>query len=237
MVAMAQHNRLFQPILAKETTMNDTTEIQTNEDLAFFGRINASISHELKNIFAIISETSGLLADLVELAEKGNKADMEMFKTCSRDIEEEIQRGFATVKAMNTFSHSVDQTFASVSVVELLDLVVRIAGYLSYASKIILNLPQSNDLIVSTCPFRLQHLLYQALVFAFKKTGPEGEIRIAAEHDENADVRILFSNLGEIDGAVFPVEQMMTISQSIHSRIRVADDFQSFEVIIPKAIT
>jgi light-regulated signal transduction histidine kinase (bacteriophytochrome) len=216
--------------------MNDTTEIQTNEDLAFFGRINASISHELKNIFAIISETSGLLTDLVDLAEKGNKADLKMFKNCSRDIEEEIQRGFATVKAMNRFSHSVDDTFATLSVVDVLKLVVTIAGYLSYACKIKMNIPENNDFVVSTRPFRLQHLIYQALVFAFKKTGPEGEIHLSVVTDENDGLKIVFSNLGDTADVVFPVEEIMTISQSIRCRVSLADDFQSFEIIVPNAI-
>ena len=30
------------------------------ESLGFFGKVNASISHELKNVMAIISETAGL---------------------------------------------------------------------------------------------------------------------------------------------------------------------------------
>ena len=48
--------------------MESPVEFQNNEDLTFFGKVNASISHELKNILAIISETAGLLGDLVHLA-------------------------------------------------------------------------------------------------------------------------------------------------------------------------
>ena len=38
------------------------------DNLAFFGKVNASISHELKNVMAIIAETAGLLGDLSEMA-------------------------------------------------------------------------------------------------------------------------------------------------------------------------
>ena len=107
--------------------MNKAIEIQNNQDLAFFGKINASISHELKNIFAIISETAGLLNDLTLLAEKGKKIDLNTFKTCSQDIEEEIQRGFATVKQMNIFSHSVDTSVKRVDIMEVLALMVNIS--------------------------------------------------------------------------------------------------------------
>ena len=35
--------------------------ITDKDDLAFFGKVNASISHELKNILAIISEAAVLI--------------------------------------------------------------------------------------------------------------------------------------------------------------------------------
>ena len=86
--------------------MNNTTDFGSNYDLTFFGKVNASISHELKNNMAIISEAAGLLQDLTEMATKGQKVELEMLKTCSQDIVEEIQRGFTTIKQMNKFSHS-----------------------------------------------------------------------------------------------------------------------------------
>ena len=96
--------------------MNSANDFQNNADLAFFGKVNASISHELKNILAIISETAGLLNDLTKMLTKGENVDLEMLLTCSRDIEEEIQRGFGTIKQMNTFSHSVDDTLKRVKI-------------------------------------------------------------------------------------------------------------------------
>jgi light-regulated signal transduction histidine kinase (bacteriophytochrome) len=83
--------------------MSREIDFKNNDDLAFFGKVNASISHELKNILAIISEAAGLLQDLTEMAAKGKKIELEMLQTCSQDIIEEIQRGFATIKQMNKF--------------------------------------------------------------------------------------------------------------------------------------
>ena len=68
-----------------------------------------------------------------------------MIRTCSQDIEEEIQRGYATIKEMNTFSHSVDKSIASVAPVDLVMLMVNIASYLSYASKVKINPPEKAE--------------------------------------------------------------------------------------------
>ncbi len=216
--------------------MGSDVDIQHNENLAFFGEINASISHELKNIFAIISETAGLLNDLTVLAEKGKKIDLNMFKTCSQDIEEEIQRGFATVKQMNTFSHSVDTSLKSVSLMDVLTLMINIAGFLSYASKIRVNPPQDTAPMILTCPFQLQHLIYQALVFAFKTTGPGKEIQISIFPEKNGGVRITFSDLGELYDGKFPVDKVFAIAASIDAKIIVTDDFQTFDILVPEAI-
>lgn len=212
--------------------MDDTLQIQENPDVAFFGKINASISHEIKNIFAIISETAGLLNDLSELAEKGQQIDTQIVKTCTRDIEEEIQRGFATIKEMNTFSHSVDKTMANVAPVDLVMLMVNIASYLSYASKVKINVPDNADFKISTCPFRLQQLIYGVLVSLFRMQGPEGEINISIQNGNKRQVIINFAVLGERNVSKFPIDEMNALADSINATIRASDDFHSFDIIV-----
>jgi hypothetical protein len=143
--------------------MNSAIEFQNNEDLAFFGKVNASISHELKNILAIISEAA----------------------TCSQDIIEEIQRGFGTIKQMNTFSHSMDDPLKRVNLIEVLGLMINLAGFLSFAGKVRFDLPEEAAPIVLTCPWRLQNLIYQSLVYAFESVGPDGEIQVSLHPQKN----------------------------------------------------
>ena len=212
--------------------MNSTIDFKNNDDLAFFGKVNASISHELKNILAIISEAAGLLQDLTEMATKGQKVELEMLKTCSQDIVEEIQRGFTTIKQMNTFSHSVDVPLKSVNLIEVLDLMINLAGFLSFASKVRFDPPQDEASTVSTCPFRLQNLLYHALVFAFKSVGVDGEIQVAVYRVPNGSARIAFSGLGTRGGLPFPSEETKNIAKSIGAEIRMADDSRAIDILV-----
>ena len=216
--------------------MNSAIEFQNNEDLAFFGKVNASISHELKNILAIISETAGLLHDLTEMAARGKKVDLNMLMTCSEDIEEEIQRGFGTIKQMNTFSHSVDDPLKSVNLIEVLDLVINLAAFLSFASKVRFNPPQGEAPMVFTCPFRFQNLVYQTLVFAFESVGPDGEIQISLHPQKNGSARITFSGLGSKSTRTFPVDQTIQIAASINAEIVVTDDSQVLDILVPEFV-
>jgi len=216
--------------------MSSAIEFQNNEDLAFFGKVNASISHELKNILAIISEAAGLLNDLTEMATKGQDLKLEMMKTCSQDIIEEIQRGFATIKRMNAFSHSMDDPLKRVNLIEDLGLMINLAGFLSFASKVHFDPPAEAAPIVLTCPWRLQNLIYQALVFAFESVGPDGEIQVSLHAQKNGSARITISGLGTKSARTFPVEETIQIAESISAEIVVTEDSQTLDILVPQFI-
>ena len=214
--------------------MSSTIEFQDNDDLAFFGKVNASISHELKNILAIISEAAGLLQDLTEMATKGQKIELEMLKTCSQDIIEEIQRGFVTVKQMNRFSHSVDEPVKKVNLVDVIDLMVGLVKFLSFAGKVRFDPVPEAAPVVSTCPFRLQNLLYQALLFAFESAGPEGRIRVAIDPQPDGGAHIIFSDYSASNSRTFASDKTRKIAASIGVDIREATDLQNLKLIVPE---
>jgi signal transduction histidine kinase len=214
--------------------MGSPVEFHNDEDLTFFGKVSASISHELKNILAIISETAGLLGDLTEKATRDGKIDLELINTCSNEIVEEIQRGFATIKQMNRFAHSVDSAVESVDLMEALRLMTGLAGFLSFASKVRLDAAEPVDGTIRTCPFRVQNLIYQTLVFAFESVGPDGEILISVQREPNGDARFTFAGLGTKSTRPFPAEQTKKIAASIGAEIRAADDSRSIHIRVPQ---
>jgi signal transduction histidine kinase len=214
--------------------MESPVEFQNNEDLAFFGKVNASISHELKNILAIISETAGLLGDLTQQATRDGKIDLKLINSCSNDIVEEIQRGFTTIKQMNKFAHSVDSPIESVNLIEVLRLVISLSGFLSFASKVRFDSAGQTDCMIRTCPFRLQNLIYQTLVFAFESAGPDGEIEVAIHNEPNGDVRFTFSGLGLKSTRPFPADQTKKVAASIGAAIHAAEDLQAIHIRVPQ---
>jgi signal transduction histidine kinase len=214
--------------------MSREIDFKNNDDLAFFGKVNASISHELKNILAIISEAAGLLQDLTEMAAKGKKIELEMLQTCSQDIIEEIQRGFATIKQMNKFSHSVDEPVRQVHLAETVDLMIALAKFLSFASKIQFDPAPEDAPVVLTCPFRLENLIYQALLFSFTAAGPEGQICVEIHSQQDRSTHIAFSGFGANEGRSFASEEIKKIADSIGVDILEPDDLQSFVLVVPE---
>ena len=214
--------------------MNGADTNQMKEDLAFFGKINASISHELKNILAIISEAAGLLNDLTEMAATGKDVDPQMLKTCSQDIIDEIQRGFTTIRQMNIFSHSVDDPAKEVNPTDCLNLMVGLAGFLSFACQIKFVPPETDMPMVYTNPFRLQNLIYQTLVFAFKSVGPEGAITVSLHSEKGDAARIHFSGLGSEPLRLFPYERASMVAGSINAEFQIDDNNQTIDIMVPQ---
>ena len=214
--------------------MESPVEFQNNEDLAFFGKVNASISHELKNILAIISETAGLLGDLTQQATQDGKIDLKLINSCSNDIVEEIQRGFATIKQMNKFAHSVDNAIESVDLIEVLRLVISLSGFLSFASKVKYDSAGQTDCVIRTCPFRLQNLIYQTFVFAFESAGPDGEIEVALHNEPSGDVKFSFSGLGSKSTRPFPEDKTKNIAASIGADIHTIEDLNAIHIRVPQ---
>jgi len=89
-------------------------KLRLRQGLAFFGRISASISHEINNVISIIGEVTGLLDDLILLSERGRPIGVEKLKTLAERIKNQVERGKAVVKQMNLFAHSVDEPAADV---------------------------------------------------------------------------------------------------------------------------
>ena len=215
--------------------MEKFIELLFEEGLSFFGQIYASISHELKNILATVSETSGLISDLIEVSENGTPLDIQAIKNSSREIGEEIQRGFLTIKQMNTFAHSVDNSFGEITLTDTIDLVINLSQFLSYASQVEFFKQESSPVKVFTCPFLLQDLLYQAISFAYKLIGHKGVVRISLVNEEK-ETTIVFENMHLDEEKPFPEARMQKIAEVLGITMATLPNRTGFFIKIPLTI-
>ena len=213
--------------------MDNAKDLFGYDSIAFFGKVNASISHELKNVMAVISETSGLLSDLSELASTGKPIDPDMLKSCTSSIIEEIQRGFSTIRQMNRFSHCVDTPFQSVNLMDLLDMVINISGYLSFSGKTNLHPYEGDTPVVMTCPFFLQAVVYQTLVNVLKLTGPEAQITIYIQPLDDSAWKIIFPGFNVSMYQVFPDAATEAMAKSIGITIHYDRSADRVELEVP----
>jgi signal transduction histidine kinase len=144
--------------------------------LQFFGRMSASISHELKNALAIIKENAGLLADYVAMMSKGTPVDPQRFQTIAQRIDGQTRRADTIIKDLNQFAHSVDSSVKPVDLNNILELLVALHRRPAAMQQISLE-PQPADsaVVITTAPFLLLNALGLILAFALK-TVPAGAV-------------------------------------------------------------
>jgi light-regulated signal transduction histidine kinase (bacteriophytochrome) len=200
--------------------MDKAAEAIASKRLAFFGSVNASISHELKNVLAIISETVGLLDDLQQIAQNKGAVAPETLANCTRSIGEEVRRGFEIIRRMNQFAHSIDAPVAKTDIVETVEQAVALSQLLSYASQVGITAPRDDELSATTSPFLLLELLYRTMVFAYRHQGPAGKIDVAVQATEGHGTEIILSNVSSGADASFPDDVVREIASAIEAQIQ-----------------
>lgn len=140
--------------------MSHETVTAIEQEIHYFGKVSASVSHELKNVLAILNEHAGLLQDFASMAEQGQPIDQEKIRRIADNMLMQINRGDQIIKRMNRFAHTADESFGNVNLTELLKLVADMFERTATTRgiKITLNADET-ELPVLTRPFVLETLL------------------------------------------------------------------------------
>jgi C4-dicarboxylate-specific signal transduction histidine kinase len=173
--------------------------------LLFFGRMSASISHELKNALAIIKENAGLLSDYIHMTGKGTSVEPERFDTIARRIDAQTRRADAIIKNLNQFAHSVDTPTKSVDLNDILDLLVALHRRPAAMQQVELEpRPAESAVVVHTMPFLLLNILGLILTHALH-TVPDGATMTIAVGFSQSEAELGFSGLQNL--ADLPADQ------------------------------
>jgi len=170
-------------------------DIIAETGLQFFGKISASISHELKNVLAIINENAGLLEDLTLMAERGQPIDPARLKIMAAAVQKQVSRADEILKNMNRFAHSVDETVAEVDLNPTIRLFMALTDRFTIMGGVTvdLQLPDS-PLTIRTAPYFLMNFLWLGLDFSMSASGDKKRVELVVDETETR-VRIRFRRL------------------------------------------
>ena len=100
-------------------------------ELAFFGKIAASVTHELRNVLAVINESNGLMADFLAMMREAPFPHREKFQRSVQKIEEQVRRGVEITSRFNRFAHSMDHPCADIDLNTIVTQTVSLAQRLA----------------------------------------------------------------------------------------------------------
>ena len=213
--------------------MTDESLMPAIDGVRFFGEMSASVSHEIKNVLAIIKENAGLLQDMLAMNARGLPLDPERLTRLAQSIDRQVARGDGIVKNMNRFAHSADHPSETVDVHETIGFVIDLAARLI----VMKGRPPRFETATATLTavtnrFFLERLIWACLCRAMEACAPEETISVVAEKT-GAAVHIRFKGLAEdffTGGTPFPLPEEATVGRMIGVRL-IADE-NAKEIVI-----
>jgi len=192
--------------------------------LKFFGKISASISHEIRNALAIINESAGLLKDLATLGDGEKSLDPERIASLAQQVMRQIRRADGIIDNMNAFAHSVDEPIKQVDLKETVNLMSALCQ--RFATLRMVKLAVEDDggsAVIFTNPFLLENLIWLCLDFAMQAVG-EGKTVLLTTEGAEKDVRLKFGKLeglGSVLSETFPGPREKALLEALAAEMTV----------------
>ena len=207
--------------------------------LQFFGQISASISHEIKNVLAIINENAGLLEDLTLMAGRGKPIDPARLTRMAATLKRQIGRADTMLKNMNRFAHSVNQTMPTVDLNETLEMIIALTARFAARKNVQVDLQLPRDPPkIQTAPYQLMNLLWLCLDFAMDASGELKQIEVVAE-ETNDDIRIQLkrlTGLSEIVSNKFPSAYENRLLEILDAELRIEIEAEMMVLRFPRSL-
>jgi len=158
--------------------------VKANE-IAFFGKIAASVTHELRNVLAVINESNGLMADFLAMTREAPFPHREKFQRSVQKIEEQVGRGVEITSRFNRFAHSMDHPCADIDLNSILTQTVALAQRLAALRNVELKATVcEHPIMLFSNAFRIQMALTMAIeAFIGCLNGGSGSISMLARDD------------------------------------------------------
>lgn len=192
--------------------------------LQFFGKMIASISHEIKNVLAVINENAGLLEDFILMEEKGVPLNPEKLKRISTKAKEQVKRADGIIQNMNRFAHSVDETVKTIDVIDTMELMIKLSARFSDMVGVSFTMGSHFDPVkIETNPFLLQNVIWFCLdnIMNLAKNGDT--VSIAVENN-GCDVLIRFFGISGLDGMTncdLPAERETILLKALNGKLQI----------------
>ncbi len=168
-------------------------EITDQYGPAYFGRMGASISHDIKNCLAIMNENAGLMSDHLMMAQKGVPPDIDRFSGIVQRIEKQIVRADGGVKSLNSFSHSMDKPEQQIDLDEAVGLALGLGARIIANKGIeVTHTQAAGKLYVNGSLFFLLFLIWSIIENAMENLASDAVLNISCRVDENKQVCISF---------------------------------------------
>jgi len=165
----------------------------------FFGEMTASISHEIKNVMAIINENAGLLEDMVAMNRQGAPFPVERREKLAQSVARQIARADDIIQTLNRLAHSADHPRETVDIGETVAFMLNLTSRLTMrqGARFDFTAPEK-PVTTAANRFFMSHLIWRCMTAAMEVGPADKSIRIRVANHEDGP-RLTFRGLGRDD--------------------------------------
>lgn len=152
------------------------------EGLAFFGKITASVSHELNNVISISDQTTGVVEDMIIGVDQGRPISVDRLEQAVGSLKKQARRGLEIIKRLNTFAHSSDLDRTQFDIGESVANLVELSRRLADLKRATIEMESpARPLLVAGNAFLAQAAIFEPirLVLAEAQTGDKITVQFA----------------------------------------------------------
>jgi signal transduction histidine kinase len=177
------------------------------KEVVFFGRITAGITHEIKNVLAIIQESSGLMEDVLEISEDSALPHKDKFIKSLDRIRRQIQRGIDITTCLNWFAHSPDRTPVSLDLNETSQQMVLLVSRFARLKNVVLETsPSDPPIVIKSDPVSLEMALFESIEILLKAIDAGGKITLSPRKFQDRCVLGIGYESAVLDKEDFPTQ-------------------------------
>ena len=149
------------------------------KEIKFIGKITAGVTHEVNNVMASIREISGLMTDIMSIADETSFPRKEKFQTSLQKIQNQVQRGIKLTFQLNKFSHLSDTNKTEVDLNEIIEHLFFLTERFARIKNIALQIqPIDKSFTIITNPLLLQMAVFNCIAYLLNNMVNGGEISI-----------------------------------------------------------
>lgn len=208
---------------------------KSRRPLLFFGEVSASISHDIKNVFAIINEDAGLLEDLALMVEKGMPLDPKKIVRIASKIQNQIKRGDLIVKNMNMFAHSIDESVKKIDVGQTIKLVFELLKRKLAAKAVTAEFLDGDSVLINTDPFMFEMAMARIITNAMDSAGKDGHISVETVGDGNG-ASVLISGL-IADSDYYDEDSLVDVIKDIQGKLKFDKTSGVLKISLPGSLS
>ena len=196
------------------------------EELAFFAKIGADITHEMRNVLSIVGENAGLLDDQLALARGRKVPDPEKLKKVAARIDRQVKKGIEVMERFSRFAHAADEQRTSVDLTALVeDVTVLVQRHVRHLGGSLATALPDGPFPITTHPFSLQYALFGCLQMVWQCADKSRPVSVELSNQERSAVlTVSGAAVPGSDGLSYRISELSVVVNELEASVDTSSE-------------